>query len=138
MATGVYNRGKALLLNGGLDLDTQDIRVLLVSASYTFNPDHNFVADITNELSGTGYVRKELANETVTEDDTNDRAVFDADDVVWTGADFGSPAMFIVYRQVTNDADSPLICCGDISPVVATNGGDFTLAFSANGILRAS
>jgi hypothetical protein len=134
----VYNRGKALLMNGGLDLDTQDIRVLLTSSAYTPNADHNFVSEITNELSGTNYARVALTGEVVTEDDANDRAVFDAADVTWTAINAGTPARAVIYRFVTTDADSPLICCLDITPATATNGGDYTLQFSANGILRLS
>jgi hypothetical protein len=134
----VTNRGKALLMNGGLDLDTQDIRVLLCTASFTPSVDHNFVSEVTNECTGTGYARTALTSESVTEDDTNDRAVFDAADVTWTGANFGTPAYAVIYRFVTNDADSPIIAVHTITSPVATNGGDYTLVWSANGLIRAA
>lgn len=139
--TGVYNRAKALLMNGGLDLDNDDIRVLLVDNTYSFDPDHNVVADVaasevTDVGGGTPYARKALTTETVTEDDANDRANFDADDPVWSGADFGTPDAIIVFKFVTNDADSPVIACLDITPKIATNTGSYTVAFNAGGIMR--
>lgn len=135
MAT-VYNIAKARLANGGLDLDTDDIRVLLVNSSYAVNADHDFVNQITNELSGTGYVRKSLAGEVVTEVDASDWAFFDANDVVWTAIDAGTAYAAVVYKFVTVDADSPLIAYVLLTPAVVTNGGDLTVSWSANGILR--
>ena len=87
MASSFYNSGLAALLNGTVDWDNGGaaIRALLVTSAYTFNKDHSFVSSITNELSGTGYVRKDLAGRTVTQDNTNDRAVLDASDLTWTG-----------------------------------------------------
>lgn len=132
----VYNRGLELIL-GGLDLSSSDVRTLLVSSSYTYDPDHNFVSDLTNELSGTGYARKALTTKTVTEDDTNDRGVFDADDLTWVGANFGTPAAAIVYLENTTDATRELIARIALSPSIVTNTGDFIVAWSGSlGILR--
>lgn len=134
--TGAYNRFKRNLAAGAINLASADVRVLLVSSLYTFSADHNFVSDITNELSGTGYARKVLASKVVAEDDTNDRATFDADDLVWTGANFGTPDAAIVYVHNASDAAAELICCLNLTTKVATNGGDFTATFDAVGLLR--
>jgi hypothetical protein len=137
--TTVYNKYKAQALNGLINLTTDTIKVLLVSSSYTVNADHHFVADVVAaELAGTGYARKTLASPTVTEDDTNDLAFFDAADVVWTGANFGTVDAAIVYKLVTNDADSPLIACINLTPHVVTNGGDFTAQWAAGGLVKAT
>lgn len=138
MASVVYNKGKQLMMNGGVDFDTDDIRVLLVTSSYVVNPDHDFVDDITNELSGGNYVRKALASESVTLDNTNDRAYFDAADVVWTalGAAAGNPVAAVVYRFVSTDADSPLLAYVELTTPPAPNGGDYTIAWNAGGLLR--
>ena len=111
---------------GAISLASADVRVLLVSSSYTFSSDHNFVSDITNELSGTGYARKVLASKVVAEDDTNDRATFDADDLVWTGANFGTPDAAIVYVHNAADAAAELICCLNraLVPPAAASGGN--------------
>lgn len=139
--TGVYNKAKALLMNGGLDLDSDTIKVMLVKSTYTFDPDHNFVSDVVADEvvdvgGGTPYVRKTLGSDTVTEDDTNDRAAWDAASPQWLAADFGTPHAIIAYKFVTNDADSPLICCLDLTPKIATNTGNYTADFNAGGLMR--
>lgn len=140
MASVVYNRGKLLMLNGGVDFDTDDIRVLLVTSTYAVNADHDFVSDITNELSGGNYVRKALAGEVVTLDDANDRAFFDATDPVWTAlqAAAGTPAAMVVFKFVTNDADSPLLAYCELTAPPVPNGGDYTININAGGLLRVS
>lgn len=140
MASGVYNKGKQLMLNGGVDFDADDIRVALVTSSYTPDADHDFANDLMNELSGGNYVRKALAGESVTLDNANDRAYFDATDPVWTalGAAAGTPAYCIVFKQVTNDTDSPLLAWLELTSPPTPNGGDYTVNFNAGGLIRLS
>lgn len=126
---GWYNRGKALLANGGVDWDTTDIRALMVTSTYTFNADHNFVSDITNELTGGTYVRKSLTR-TVVENDTNDRAELTIANVLWTALSAtGTPAAFVVYKFNAADGSAELISYHDFT-ATPTNGGDFTVSFS--------
>lgn len=115
-------------------------KVLLVDtepASAAAAADLNFVAEVVaNELADASYSRKTLANVTVTEDDTGDAAFIDADDPVWTalaGAETAVGAW--VYREVSNDADSVLYAFVD-SNDLATNGGDVTLTFHAEGFVK--
>lgn len=136
MAVTVYNEFLFDLAKGTIDLSTADIRCLITLAAYVPDPDTNFVSQVTNELVATNYVRKTLAGKTVTRDDTNDRVVFTATNVVWTALGSSIPFRVVLFKFVTNDADSRLIACLDlISPPVA-NGGDYTVAWSANGIIR--
>ena len=88
MANQVYNIALKKLADGLLAFATADIRVLLVKVGYVFNPDHDFVADLTpgsNELTVAGYARQALGTQTTALDDTNDRATADAAD-----PDFGA------------------------------------------------
>lgn len=125
MASIWYNSGKADVLKGDIDLNADDIRVLLATASYTPDPDHDFVNDITNELSGGNYVRKALANESVAVDNANDRADFKADNVTWTALT-GAPRYAIYFKQVTSDADHRLLVCNDLG-AQSVAGVDFTI-----------
>jgi hypothetical protein len=136
MATTVYNRALLLLASGALNWESADIRVLLVTSSYTPDPDSDFVDSVTGEVSATNYVRKALASKTATLDDASDRVVLDAADVVWTALGTSTPTRAVLFKQITNDADSPLIACVDISPTLAANGTDYTLVWSASGIIR--
>lgn len=137
MASGVYNNAK----QGGDQFvwTTDTIQMLLNSASYTFDPDHDVVNDVdTNELSGTGYVRKTLASKTVTVDDTNDEVRYDAADVTWTGANFGTVAGGVIFKFITDDTDSVPIAWVELTSPAVTNGGDFTFQFGADGVFKAT
>jgi hypothetical protein len=98
---------------------------------------------VANEISVTNYTgsfagsgRKTLSGKTVTEDDTNDLAYFDASDLTWTtlgsGATIGGA---ILVRELTTDANSVLIAFVDLTDT-ATNGGDITITWNAAGILK--
>lgn len=133
--SAVYNSAKVALALGQIDWENDDIRVLLVTSSYTPDIDsHAFVDDITNELSGGEYVRKALTGLDVAQNDTDDRAELDADNVTWTAleADAGTPARVVVYKHVTNDADSPLIGYVNLTAPPAPNGGDYTIRWNNN------
>lgn len=146
MAAKMTNRLKELLLNHGIDLLNDTIKVMLVGSGYTPDADHALVSDITGgtskELSGTGYTsgfggsgRKTLANKAVVKDNTNDLAYFDADDVTWSAIDAGTVAYIAVVKEVTDDAHSPLLCIVDPTDK-ATNGGDYIVTWAADGICK--
>lgn len=135
MATTVYNRG----LDELRDFTSDTFMALLLNdAGYVPNKDHDFVADLTpgtNEIAGAGYSRQTLATKTRTIDDTNDRITYDCDDL-----DFGTIAAgenveaMVVYRFVTNDADSILIAYYPLG-TIATTGLAFPVVVSASGLL---
>lgn len=114
----IYNRGKKQ--DGSFDWDDggQTFRCLLTTSSYTPNVDHDFVSDVTNELSGGGYARQDVSGRAVVLDDTNDRVDHDATNVSFTIA--GSPKYAVIYRFVTVDGDSPLIAYYDLGSVTLT------------------
>jgi len=143
----VYNSFKALEADGTIDLLTDTIKVMLVSSGYSADDAHDYVSDGpgANELSGTGYVtgyegagRKTLASKTVVEDDTNNRAEFNAAPVTWTSIDAGTAAACILIRErpSTGDTMSELIAYIDSGFPVVTNGGDFTITWNTEGILQ--
>lgn len=147
MASLWTNKGVFLVMSGALDLDSASgIKVALMKNSYTPNVDDNFMSGISsNECSATNYTggfagagRKSLSSLTVTEDDTNDRGVWDAaDPATWTalGGGTNNTLRYVaVIQEITNDAASPVICVLDMQADKATNGGDFSVQFSASGI----
>ena len=80
-----------------------------------------------------------LAGKTVTQDDTNNRAEFDANDVTWTGINAGTAAACVVYKDTGNNATSPLIAYIDSGGFpVTTNGGDLTITWNSQGIVQIS
>lgn len=143
MASLIYTPAKAKLMSGGIDLDTDDIRTILVMTNTTADTDQDaeFVSSVTtlDEMDGAAYVRKALVNEAVAADLVNNRGEFDADDVTWTalGAGIRDVAAVVVYKHVTVDTDSPIIAYIDSGgfPITA-NGGDLTIQWNAEGIIQ--
>lgn len=140
-----YTAAKAELLKGNLDFDGQDYRVMLVSSNTTADTDQDakFIADLgtLDEYDGSGYVRKALASEAVSQDDANNRGEFTADPVTWTALGVGTRQAvgMILYRHVTNDADSVLIAYYDSGGFPFDgNGGDITITPNAQGLLQAA
>lgn len=137
MANQLYNNFKKNIMNGAIDLDTDTIKVALVTSAYTINIDtHEFFSSITNEVSGTGYTAggKTLTTPAVTEDTTNDRGVFDADDVSWTTATITARAA-IIYKSTGSSATSPLIGYVDFGSDQVSTAGTFTISWNASGIV---
>lgn len=138
MANGIYNRTKYLLATG-VNLATADLRVLLVSSSYSFNSDHNFVSDVvSNEISVAGYSRQVMASKTVTEDDATDVAYLDGEDVTFADLAIGQTVGgAILYRHNASDTAAEVLAFYDVVDT-PTNGGDIIIQWSAppNGALK--
>jgi len=140
MATVVFNSYKVDAARGNIDLQADNIGVMLATASYTPDADaHNFRDDVTNEVSGTGYTAggADLASKTVTQDNTNNRAVFDAADLTWTTATITNARYAILFRRVGGAASAdPLIVALDLGANYSSVASDFVLQWSASdGIL---
>lgn len=140
----VYTPAKTALLNGDLDFAANDIRIALVMTNTTADTeqDMQFVGSLTtlDEMDGANYARQTLANESVNEDAANNRAEFDATDAVFTnlGAGTRNVAGIVLYKHVTNDADSPLIAYIDDGFPYTANGATLTIQWNAEGILQAT
>lgn len=145
MASNVYNSAKTGLTDGTINFLSDTIKAMLVTASYTPNPDHEFVSDVGNEISGTGYTsgfgnsgRKTLTGKAINKDNANDRAEFTFDAITWTSIDVATePRYLILIKEITNDAASKIIACLDLGTVV-TNGGNMTVTPNAEGAIQLS
>lgn len=135
MASLVYNKGAAEIINGGTDFLTGDIRVLLTTTAETPDQDDNFVSDIVaNEVGVAGYARVVVGSKTVTEDDANNRAVLDCADPTWASLAAGATIRYAhFFRHTGADATAPLICACQLASDFVTNGGSLTLTVPAGG-----
>jgi hypothetical protein len=141
MSDVVYNAAKKYLLNGSVDLDTDTLKLMLVTSSYTPDIDaHAFRSDVTNEVTGTGYSSggTALANKTVIQDNTNDRAKFDADDVSWPSSTITARGAVLYKSRGGAASADELICYFDFGSDKSSSSGTFTVQFNANGILLLS
>jgi hypothetical protein len=136
MASGWYIAGLTLCLNGGADLNTDDIRVMLVDDTYSFDEDlHIYADDVSgDELAGVGYERKALTGEAISAE--TGMAVFDADNVQWASIAAGETiGGIVIYKHVgADDSANPLLIWVDTSNL-ATGGGavDITWPAAASG-----
>lgn len=138
MADIIFNAFKANIMNGGIDLDTDTIKVALVTSTFAPNIDtEEDFADVTNEVSGTGYTAggAALANKTVSIDDTDDEGVFDADDVTWSSSTITARGA-VVYKDTGTPATSLLICYLDFGSDKSSSSGNFTIQWGSEGILN--
>lgn len=143
MASFAYTPAKTALATGAIDLATDDMRIILVMTNSTADTDQDvqFVGSIgtLDEFDGANYTRKTLAGEAVNEDAANNRAEFDANDIQWAalGAGTRQALGMILYKHVTNDADSPVVAWIDTGGFPFTaNGGNVDVAWNAEGILQ--
>lgn len=143
MASKVPNSAKTLLLNGGLDLDTNDIRARLVMTNTTCDTEVDAIDNLSDYTTidpcdATGYADVALT-ETVAVVDASDLAKFDATDISFTG--LGGDATraaqgVLIYKYVdgTNTNDIP-VCYLDLNTTAPTTATQVNVAFNASGIL---
>ena len=132
MASGIYDRFKANLMNKVLDLEADTIIVILLDDSHSFTTTHNNLTDVSaNELAtGGGYTQqdKELGSKAVTQAATTK---WDAADVEWTSATFTAYHAVLYDETASND----LICSIDFGGAKSVSAGTFTIQWHANGIV---
>ncbi len=139
----IYNNFKEQVMEGIFNLATAgDTIAVTLHTSYTPNIDtHTVRADVsaTEYGTGSGYTAGgiTLAGQDVTQDNTNDRGVFDANDVTWTSLGPLTPATpghAIMWDDTTTVPVDALIAYWELG-TTATNGGNYTLQWGANGII---
>lgn len=127
------------MLNGAVDFDTDTLKVMLVTATYSPNVDtHAFRSDVTNEISGTGYSAGgvTLASPTVTADTTDDEGVFDAADSSWSSATFTARAAVIYKSRGGASSADEIICYIDFGADKSCSNGTFTIQWDTEGIIN--
>ena len=147
MASFVYHKALTKVLNGGIDFDTDDLRVLLVKALATTTADTETDAEFLSsfsslsELTDASYTgqktsgRHTFTSEAVNEDLTNDRAEFDAEDITWTALDNETIGGAVIYEHIGADTANVPIAFIDLGDVVPA-GADLTLQWDAEGIIQ--
>lgn len=135
----VYNNAKEQLLLKLWDMDTDTFKVALLGSGYTPSVDgaaplYGDATITTNEISTTNYVAggKALTGLTVTQDDGNNRAKWDAADVTWTSLGTTTIGWAVIYDDTITTPAKPLVCYMEIT--TNSNGNNYTISWNANGI----
>jgi len=135
MASGLYSRFFANLMNKIIDMEADTIKIALLTDSHAFNVAHNGWAQVSaNEISGAGYSAggEELGGKAVTQAITTK---WDADNVSWSEATF-SAFHAVIYDDTLVGKD--LIASIDFGGEQAIADGTFAIEFNASGIITLS
>ena len=135
--SGLYGLSleKALIDTLGESWEAEDNRVLMVTDTYTpdFNA-HDFYADITNEVTGTGYTAGGELLTTTEITLSGGVLTFDAADVAWTTSTIANAMAAVLKTTVSGSATDQLILLSDFVTAASSSGGTFTIQWSASGI----
>lgn len=141
MASFIPNSAKGKLGDGSIDWNTDTIKMALVTASYTPDQDaHDFFNEVTNEISSSGTYSTGGVTLTcsVTIDNTNNRAIYDASDVSITSFT-GTFRYGIIYKSTGVSSTSPLIAVIDFTGSnITTTVGTFDVTWSTGGVFNLS
>lgn len=130
MANALYNKGREGFLDGTIDWDTNDIRVILIdTADYTFSQTHDNLDDVASasRVATSGA----LTGKTVL------NGVADADNVTFTAVTGDPCEAIIIYKHTGVETTARLIAYIDTASSglpVTPNGGDITIAWANSGL----
>jgi hypothetical protein len=113
MPNALFDPGREGFLDGSIDWDTNDVRVMLVRSTYTFDATDRFVADLGAVDNGRSAA---LASKTVT------NGVADAADTSLTAAAAVACNALVVFQHTGSDATARVIAYID----TPTSGLPFT------------
>lgn len=129
MANALFNKFKESMLSNNpvVDLDTDTIKVALVTAAYTFAATDQFLSSgagtVGNSRVGTDQT---LGTKTITD------GIFDAADPSFTAVTGAAVVAYVLYKDTGVAATSPLIGYFDTAASglpVTPNGGTINITF---------
>ena len=130
MANTLYSNAKELFLNGDLDWASHNIKCVLVDTE-AYVP--NFTTDEFLEDIPSG---DRVATSANLGGKTSALGVADANDVTFSTVIGDQSEALVIYRDVTDETDSPLIAYVDTATglPVTPGGGNITVEWNASGI----
>jgi hypothetical protein len=145
MAAGawkVYGEAVEALVEGGIDLDTDNFRMALVTSSYTPNQNtHATWVDVsTNEVAnGNGYTTGGAAITVASSGNTNLVYTWDINDVSWPTSTITAKYAVIVRSANGTSLQSTdlLVCYCDLDTgggSLSTTSGTFQVTISTSGV----
>lgn len=130
----MYSKGFEAILNKEVDLDTDTIKVMLCTSSYTpAQTTHKYKSSVTNEVSGTGYTSGGATLSSKTVGTSGLVFTFDAADITWSSSTI-TARYAVFYVDTGSGSTSTLLCYWDFGQDEISSSGNFTLTFSGSGI----
>jgi hypothetical protein len=131
MASLIYNSFHEDLARGNIDLDTDTFKMMLVTSTYSPNKDtHADRADVTNEVSGTGYTAGgKTVTCTVARDNANDRTTLTFAAESWASSTITARGA-VVYKSTGTAANDLLVFYNDFGGDITTSDTTFSVGSS--------
>jgi hypothetical protein len=108
MANRLYSNGREKVMDGAINLDTADLRVVLVASTYTFNVDDEFMTSIGANDNGRSAT---LTNTAVLGGGAN--STLDADDTTLTATAAVACNALVIFIHTGVDATARLFAYVD-------------------------
>jgi len=124
----VYDAGKTLMASW---LATQSVGVMLLSPSYTPQPTHRFITNVSAyEIAVQGYDRQTLAGVVASTNAVAHQGVLSADNVTWASLGAGATIGWaMLFLPGFSDAVSYLLAAIQTATIM-TNGAPLTVAWN--------
>jgi hypothetical protein len=134
MASALFDNGREGFLDGSIDWDTDDIRVMLTLSSYTFDSTDEFLSDIPASTRDNGRTAA-LSGKSAT------NGIADASDTSLVATAATASNALIIYKHTGSDATARVIAYIDTAtglPFTPAAGGTVTITWSdgANKIFK--
>lgn len=126
------------LLNKEIDFDSDTIKIMLCTNSYSFDQDtHQYKSSVTNEITGTGYTAggQTLTSVAVTYDTSTNVIKLDAADPSWPSSTLTGVRKAVIYDATPGtDATRPIIAYLESDADLSTTSGTLSITFDTAGI----
>lgn len=133
MASLIFNSFIRDALTGSIDMDTDTFKVMLTTSGYTENKDtHTKRSDVTNEVTGTGYVAGGAATtvSVAAVDTANDDVEITIGAASWASSTI-TARKAVIYKSRGGAASADeLVAVVDFGADVVSSNGTFTLTAS--------
>jgi len=136
-AAGLYGLTleKFFIDTAGVSLEAELNKIALVQDGYTPDFDvHDFHADLTNEVTGTGYTAQGVAATTTEITLSGGTLTFDAADTVYSTVTITDAMAGVLALAVGSSATNQLVCLQDFVTAASATAANFTIQNSAGGI----
>lgn len=132
----LYHGFRYLLGRGIIDLEHDRFKVMLVDASYQFDPEHVHRQDVQGEIVGQGYEEGGISLVATSWRRIQDKpyvAAFDAEDAVWPRSSLSARGA-ILYRDGGGRQPDFLICHQDFRLDIHSTNHEFVVEWNDQGI----
>lgn len=141
MAVTAFKYGQAVLKAFSKEIDwvNDSIKVMLVTSTYTPNQDtHDYLDDVTNEVTGTGYTAggAAIANCSLAYDGATNKATLDGDNVSWANSTITARYAVIYDDTPATNATKPLLGYVDFGQDESSSNGTFEIQWNVAGIFE--